>query len=93
MRAARLLAVANETEIANGLGASLVPERLRVTRNVVAHSLPNTWQRLRDLHVDVGVSPLLRPADFVMSYGLRSGRRLIHDWLDEIEISIKAAIE
>jgi hypothetical protein len=93
IRAAKLLVVANENEITNGLGASLIPERLRVARNVVAHSLPNTWKRLRDLHTSLGVPPMLRPADFVMSYSAQSGRRLIHEWLDEIEISIKATIE
>jgi hypothetical protein len=29
----------------------------------------------------------------VFFYNVQSGRRLIHDWLDQIEISIKTAIE
>jgi hypothetical protein len=93
IRAATLLHVTNEAEITNGLGASITPERLRVTRNVIVHSLPNTWQRYRDLNSQLGFNPLKFPSDFVLSYNPSTKNRYIYDWMDEIELSIAIAIE
>jgi hypothetical protein len=93
IRAATLLRVANEMEITNGFGASTAPDPLRITRNVIAHSLPNTWQRFRNLNNQMGMSPMKSPADFVLSFKPRTGSRYIQDWIDEIEIAITIAIE
>jgi hypothetical protein len=68
-------------------------ERLRVTRNVVVHCLPNTWQRFRDLNDVLGFNPLKSPSDLVLSYDPNTKRRYIDDWMKEIEDSIVIATE
>ncbi len=93
IRAATLLQVGNELQIANGLGASTSPERLRITRNVIAHSLPNTWQRFRQLNNDLGINPIKFPSDLVLSYNPSTTNRYLEDWIVEIELSVAIAIE
>lgn len=93
LRAARLLRVANEIELGNGFGASAVPDHLRITRNVVAHSLPNTWQRFRALQTSLGIFVPSRPADLIMTFDAPSGLRLIEKWIRELEVSLNVAIE
>ena len=93
VRAATLLQVANEVEITNGLGALVSINRLRATRNVIAHCLPNTWQRFRDLNDQLGFYPMRLPPDLVMSYDSNTKNRYIDDWMTEIEDSIVIAIE
>jgi hypothetical protein len=93
IRAATLLQVSNEVEITNGLGALMSITRLRATRNVIAHCLPNTWQRFRDLNDQLGFVPMRLPPDLVMSYDPTTKNRYIDDWMTEIEDSIVIAIE
>src|SRR5207253_2583370 len=75
IRAATLLQVANEVEITNGLGALVSINRLRATRNVIAHCLPNTWKRFRDLNDQLGFYPMRLPPDLVMSYDSNTKNR------------------
>ncbi len=93
IRAATLLQVANEIEITNGLGALINIDRLRATRNVIVHCLPNTWQRFRELNDQLGFHPMRFPPDLVMSYDPNTKNRYIDDWMSEIEDSIVIAIE
>lgn len=92
IRAAKLLGVANEAELTNGFGASTAPQQLRLTRNLIAHSLPNTWQRFRDLSASLGVAPLRVPAELAVSFDTGKGMRFVHVWLDELEVSLDLAI-
>ncbi len=93
IRAATLLQVSNEIEITNGLGALVNINRLRATRNVMVHCLPNTWQRFRDLNDQLGFHPMRLPPDLVMAYDPNTKNRYIDDWMAEIEDSIVIAIE
>lgn len=94
IRAARLLNVGNSTEIMDGLGATVSAEPLRITRNVVAHSLPNTWERLRRLQEQLGISELSRPEVFVV---LRSehgvGTQFLYLWSYDLKNALMAAIK
>jgi hypothetical protein len=95
IRAAALLGVTNLTEITNGLGAGILHEHIRTTRNVIAHSVPNTWQRFRNLQLSEGLptKTLSSPADFAASIDVPTGKRRIDLWFDEVEVMIWAAIE
>jgi len=93
IRAATLLNVGNLSEITDGLGATVSAEPLRVTRNVVAHSLPSTWLRLRRLQEQLGISELSRPEVFVL---LRSehgaGTQFLYLWSYDLKNALMAAI-
>jgi hypothetical protein len=93
LRAAKLLGVANEIELGNGFGASAAPDHLRITRNVVAHSLPNTWQRFRVMQLSLGLFVATRPAELIVTFDVQSGMRFIDKWLQELEASLNVAIE
>jgi hypothetical protein len=92
IRAATLLQVGNEAEITNGFGALINIDRLRTTRNVIVHCLPNTWHRFRDLNNQLGFYPFKFPSDLAMSYDPNTKNRYIYDWISEIEDSIAIAI-
>ncbi len=90
IRAATLLGARNLTEITNAFGAVQSAEPLRITRNVVAHSLPNTWQRFRTLQRGLPVQQSSSPTEFVFS---RVGNqpRLIEWWASELRAGLMAA--
>jgi hypothetical protein len=92
IRAAQLLGLRNETEIRNGLGACLAADEVRIVRNVIAHSLPATWSRLRSLQRDLGNHALERPADFAVNRVGGVGPRHIDDWMGDLRSSLRAAI-
>jgi hypothetical protein len=93
IRAATLLKVGNEAQITNGLGALINVDRLRATRNVIVHCLPNTWQRFRDLNKQLGFYPIRLPSNLAISYDPNTKNRFIDDWMSEIEDSITITIE
>lgn len=93
IRAAGILGLSNAGEISSGLGAAIVHDYLRVARNVVAHSLPNTWVKLRTVEASVSVGTFLIPTDFVTVINPRTGSRFIFEWLDELELCLKWAAD
>jgi hypothetical protein len=92
IRAAGILAVANLNEIMNGLGASTAADEVRITRNVVAHSLPATWKRLRALEQNCGHTGREAPAEFVALRYRRIGARHIDKWIAELRICLRTAV-
>jgi hypothetical protein len=93
IRAATLLNLPNLNEITVGLGAALVHEQLRAARNVVAHSLPNTWAKLRLVESAFLGGNFLKPTDFIIAINPTSGRRYIFEWLEELEICLQWAAD
>ena len=92
IRAASILGVANLNEITTGLGTSNAADEVRITRNVVAHSLPATWNRLRALEQNLGHSGGEAPADFVTLRYRRLGARHIDKWIAELRICLRTAV-
>ena len=92
IRAATILGIANVNQITNGLGASTVAEEVRITRNVVAHSLPATWRRLRQLQLDLGHTGRETPADFAVLRYPAVGLRHIERWIAELRACIRVAV-
>lgn len=93
LRAARLLGVANLSTLMDGFGAATCLEDLRGTRNVIAHSLPATWVRLRTLERKLGLTGRETPAEFAISRSLGVGPRYVELWAGDLMASIRAATE
>lgn len=93
IRAAQLLSVANLAQITNAFGACLAAEEVRITRNVVAHSLPATWFKLRRLQRQLGHRGDEDAAEFVMSRVGNLGPRHLHDWIADFKACLNAAIQ
>lgn len=93
IRAATILGVPNLAEITAGLGAAIVHEHLRTVRNVVAHSVPNTWTKYQKLESTVFGRNSLAPPEFVIAINPSSGRRHIFEWLEELEICLQWAAD
>jgi hypothetical protein len=91
IRAAHILGIANENQVTNGLGASTAAEELRITRNVIAHSLPATWARLRRLEQNLGHTGRETPADFAVLRYRNVGGRHIERWVAELRGCLRAA--
>jgi hypothetical protein len=92
IRAAGLLGVANLVQITNGLGASTAAEEVRITRNVVAHSLPATWSRLHQLEQSLGHTGRESPSDFAVLRFQRIGARHIEKWIAELRACLRVAV-
>ena len=93
IRAASILGVSNTPQITSGLGAAIVHDYLRAARNVVAHSLPNTWAKLRAIEASISVGTFLAPTEFVTVINPRTGKRFIFVWLEELEICLQWAAD
>jgi hypothetical protein len=91
IRAASLLQIPNLAEIQNGLGASVSADDLRVTRNLVAHNLPNTWQQFQVVHQRNGIGARTNPEDFVLMRVNITGPRFIELWTSDLEGAFAAA--
>jgi hypothetical protein len=92
IRAATILGVTNINQIVNGLGASTAAEEVRITRNVVAHSLPTTWRRLRQLQLNFGHTGRETPAGFAVLRYPAVGLRHIERWIAELRACIHVAV-
>lgn len=91
IRAAQILGTANVNQITNGLGASIAAERVRITRNVVAHSLPATWKRLRTLQRMLGHTGEEPPSEFALLRDRNIGARHIDAWIADLRACIRVA--
>jgi hypothetical protein len=92
IRAARLLGVTNLAEITVGLGAPLAHDELRATRNLLAHSLPNTWIRFRALQaMTPPTSSFQYPADYALQLEPQSMQSRIFYWMDDLEAALLSA--
>jgi len=92
IRAAQLLNVANLIDIQNGLGAAVAADDLRITRNLIAHNLPNTWCQFQLVHRRNGVGARIAPEVFVISRNAGVGARFIESWIQDLENSLAAAV-
>jgi hypothetical protein len=91
IRAAEKLGVANLAEIENGLGACIVADDIRVTRNAVVHSLPDTWAKFRTLQRSRGFRNDESPAEFAVSRVGNTGPRQIEEWLADLKACLRSA--
>lgn len=93
IRAAEKLKVANIVEIRNGLGACVAADDVRITRNVIAHSLPATWAALRKLQKNYGHHGNETAAEFAVCRTYDVGSRHIEEWIADLKACLRAAIE
>jgi hypothetical protein len=91
IRAASILAVANEVTIQAGLGACTVANELRVVRNVVAHRVPGTWRRLQKLRLQTYAGFSL-PVHYATIRSARTGVRPIDAWMADMKACLAAAL-
>lgn len=92
-RAAHILQVQNYSQILGGLGATTHADALRHVRNVVAHSLPDTWKKFLGDQRALGYTNLLEPAEYILSRGPSGvGKRLIDEWTEDLKTGLIAAI-
>jgi hypothetical protein len=91
-RAASLLGLSNEATVTAALGAGTIPDDLRITRNVVVHTLPNTWNQYRSLVRRYGHPSSTTPADFVTLRNTATGLLLFDEWIDSLYLNIIAAV-
>lgn len=93
IRAADLLQVVNCSTIVGGLGAAIHVDKLRCVRNVIAHSFPDTWKKLKALQRQMGYRTPLSPSDFVLSRGSHgTGLRLLDQWYQDMEYALNASV-
>lgn len=89
IRAAGLLGNANLASISAGIGASFAAAEVRTVRNLIAHSLPNTWRRFRDLSIPRhGVVP---PQQVILFVDIVSGTNQFSRWAADMRASIIGA--
>jgi hypothetical protein len=93
IRAASLLKIANEAEVTNGLGAATAPEHVRVVRNVLSHSLPNTWARFRQLERALGVTVPGSPVSLATAIEPTASVPYVEFWMLEFRDSLYAALQ
>ena len=87
-RVCSILDVANENEICFGLGASVCCNEIRIVRNVIAHSLGNTWYKYRELEKPNPVDPY----EFALAIQPNLKSRFT-DWITDLQNSLYAAAE
>jgi hypothetical protein len=90
-RCADLLGTNNRTEIRNGLGASVFCGELRAVRNLVAHRLPDSWQRFRDR-----LNPFnyrATPAEFALERDPVTGQTRFGRWIFDLRSALVAACQ
>ncbi len=92
IRAASILGVGNVNQITIGLGTLTSAEEVRITRNVVAHSLPATWKRLCNMERALGHTGRESPSEFAVSRYQRVGARYIEKWISELKICLHTAV-
>jgi len=93
IRAATILGVANEIQVTAGLGAVNFADHLRITRNVLAHSLPATWKAFRTLQLDLRMPVSDSPAEFFVSPSQNGSSRIMHDWTADLRLALMATIQ
>lgn len=91
--AARILEIANENEIAFGLGASVAPEHLRAVRNAIAHTVPDVWPAFRRVERDLGTMRHGDPVDLSLARLGGTGVRHVDHWMAELAACLHAAVE
>ena len=92
IRVAKLLNIQNLSSITNGLGLSIAPLRIRIVRNVIVHSLPETWKKFKQLEKDLGLSPG-KPCNMLSAIDKNVGSRYYNIWAEELRSSIWVATE
>ncbi len=91
IRAASILQVDNEAEITAGLGADVVSADLRILRNVIAHSLPATWAKYRQLERRCRTPRCRGPAYFGMAWNIELQNRPLEHWMSQLALALAAA--
>jgi hypothetical protein len=91
-RAAQLLCIPNYTTVLNALSAITIVEQLRLTRNAIAHSLPVTYSRFRNLSTFMGFSRNISPEDIIYLRIGNTGPLIFDHWISEMRLCIAAAI-
>jgi hypothetical protein len=78
----------NEVQAAFSLGATY-PSNLPTVRNFYAHRNDETFRKVRDKAVLLGLGRNLRPCEFVCMALPSRPQNLISDWLDEIRLTVE----
>lgn len=78
----------NEVQVAFSLGATY-PTNLPTVRNFFAHRNDETFRKVRDRAILLGLGGNLRPSEFVCTALPSRPQNLISDWLDEIRLTIE----
>jgi hypothetical protein len=78
----------NEVQAAFSLGATY-PANLPTVRNFYAHRNDETFRKVRERAILLGLGENLRPSEFVCTALPSRPQNLISDWLDEIRLTIE----
>jgi hypothetical protein len=78
----------NEVQAAFSLGATYF-SNLPTVRNFYAHRNDETFRKVRDKAILLGLGRNLRPCEFVCMILPSRPQNLISDWLDEIRLTIE----
>ena len=89
IRAARLLDTHNLAAISAGLGASQAANEVRTVRNLIAHSLPNTWVRYRSLTIPFHGT--VSPDQVILTVDIVTGTNQFSRWAADFRSSLLAA--
>lgn len=89
IRAARLLGTANLASISGGIGASQAAIEVRTIRNLIAHSLPNTWTRYRGLTMPL--HGVVCPNQVILAVDVITGKNQFSRWASDFRASLVAA--
>jgi hypothetical protein len=90
IRSARLLGVRNFLELSAGLGATLQARELRTVRNLIAHRVPNAWQKFRTLARNH--PPTASPALYTTAPHPQSGLSPLSTWVADLTTTLRAAV-
>jgi hypothetical protein len=78
----------SQVQAAFSLGATY-PANLPTVRNFYAHRNDETFRKVRDRAILLGLGRNLRPCEFVCTAQPSRPQNLISDWLDEIRLTIE----
>ena len=91
IRAAKLLEIPNIAEVETALGACIHADHLRLARNVIAHSIPQTWAKLREYQRQAGLTGHPTVADTISTRHPPDGNIIIHTWSEDLKECLRAA--